>query len=155
MADFSEIAAPLHALTKKNRRFQWESDFQAAFEILKEQLESSPILGLPKDEGESVVDTDASEHAVGAVLSQSQGDEERVIAYYSKLYSRSESNYCTSRKELMAVVEALKQFRPYILGRWFRCVQIMRPFGTSIGPKAPSLVGQQERWFELLGKYDF
>ena len=60
VADFSEIAAPLHALTKKNRRFQWDSVCQAAFETLKDRLVSSPILGLPWDEGEFIVDTDAS-----------------------------------------------------------------------------------------------
>ena len=153
MADFSEIAAPLHALTKKNRRFQWDSDCQSAFETLKQRLVSSPVLGLPNDEGEFVVDTDASEHAVGAVLSQSQDGEERVIAYYSKLYSRSESNYCTSRKELMAVIEALKQFRPYILGRRFR----VRSDHAALRYVywAPNLIGQQARWLDLLGEYNF
>ena len=81
------------------------SDCQTAFETLKERFVSFPVLGLPNDEGEFVVDTHASEHAVGDVLSQSQDGDERVIAYYSKLYPRSESNYCTSRKELMAVVD--------------------------------------------------
>ena len=63
------------------------------------------------------MDTDASEAAVGAVLSQIQDGEERPIAYFSRLYSRTEVNYCTTRKELLAVVEALRQFRPYVLGR--------------------------------------
>ena len=86
-------------------------------------------------------------------MSQSQDGEERVIAYYSKLYSRSESNYCTSRKELMAAVEALKQFRPYILGRRFRvCTDhaALRYFY-----RAPNLIGQQARWLDLLGEYNF
>ena len=131
VADFSEIAAPLHALTKKNRRFQWDSACQAAFETLKERLVSSPILGLPWDEGEFIVNADASEHAVGAVLSQIQDDEERVIAYYSKLYSRSETNYCTSRKELLAVVDALRQFRRTSLGAGSEFGRIMWRCGTS------------------------
>ena len=113
----------------------------------------SPILGLPWDEGEFIVNTDASEHAVLAVLSQIQDDEERVIAYYSKLYSRIETTYYTSRKELLAVVEALRQFRPYILGRRFRVRSdhaALRYFD-----KAQNFIGQQARWLDLLGEYDF
>ena len=64
VADISEIAAQLHALTKKNRRFQWDSACQIAIETLKERLVSSPIFGLPWDEDEFIVDTDASENAV-------------------------------------------------------------------------------------------
>ena len=153
VADFSEIAAPLHALTKKNRRFQWDSDCQTAFETLKQRLVSSSVLRLPSDEGELVVDTDTFEHAVGAVLSQSQDGEERVIAYYSKLYSRSESNYCTSWKELMAVVAALKQFRPYIHGQRFR----VRTDHAALRYcyRAQNLNGQQTRWLDLLDEYNF
>ena len=75
------------------------------------------MLALPKDEGLFVLDTDASDVVVGVVLSQVQDGEERVIAHYSRLYAHTEINYCTSRKELLAVVEGLRQFRPYVLGR--------------------------------------
>ena len=68
------------------------------------------MLAMPRDVGDFVLDTDASEHAVGAVLSQIQVDEERVIAYCSRLYSETDRNYCTTRKEL-AVIESLRQFR--------------------------------------------
>ena len=55
--------------------------------------------------------------AVGMVLSQVLGGEERAIAYYSRLYAPTKVNYCTSRKELLAVVEGLRQFRAYVLRR--------------------------------------
>ena len=99
------------------------------------------------------MDTDASEHAVRAVLSQIKDDEERVIAYYSKLYSRIETTYYTSRKELLAVVEALRQFRPYILRR--RCRVRSDHAALRFFYKAPNLIGQQARWLDLLGEYDF
>ena len=114
---------------------------------------SSPVFALPRDEGEYIVDTDASEAAVGAVLSQIQDGEERPVAYFSRLYFRTEVNYCTTRKELLAVVESLRQFRPYVLGRHFRVRtdhEALRWFQM-----APNLVGQQARWLDLLGEFDF
>ena len=66
-----------------------------------------------------MLDTDASNYGVGAVLSQVQGGEERVIAYYSQVLSRPERQYCTTRRELLAVVKAVKHFHPYLYGRTF------------------------------------
>jgi len=57
---------------------------------------------------------------VGAVLSQVQDGREVVVAYYSKALSAPEKNYCTTRRELLAVVKAVKHFRPYLYGRSFR-----------------------------------
>ena len=68
------------------------------------------MLALPKHEGLLILYTDASDVAVGVVLSQVQDGEERVIAYYSSLYAQTVINYRTSRKELLAVVEGLRQF---------------------------------------------
>ena len=100
--------APLHALTGKYLRFQWNDECQMAFDRLKAALTSSPILAMPTDGDVYVLDTDASEQSIGAVLSQKQGGEEKVIAYASRTYSRAEQNYCTTRKELLAVVYFMK-----------------------------------------------
>ena len=80
---------------------------------------SSPVLALPRDLGEFILDTDASEHAIGAALSQIQGGEENVIGYLSCHYAEAERNYCTTNKELLAVVESLRQFCAYVLGWHF------------------------------------
>ena len=77
---FAKIAAPLHALTSKNAKFEWTDECEEAFEELKQGLITSPILAMPIDEGEFRLDTDASNFAIGAVLSQIQEGEERVIA---------------------------------------------------------------------------
>ncbi len=62
------------------------------------------------------MDVDACDYGVGAVLQQKQDDVLRVIGYASRTLSRPERAYCTTRKEQLAVVYGLKQFRPYILG---------------------------------------
>src|SRR6267154_942659 len=118
--DFGQIAAPLHALTGKHSRFCWTEACEVAFEELKSRLISSPILAMPTDSGEYRLDTDASNYAIGAVLSQVQNGEERVIAYASRTLSQPEKNYCVTRRELLAIVYFTKQFRSYLLGRDFR-----------------------------------
>ena len=111
------------------------------------------MLALPRDEGAYVVGADASQAAVGAVLFQTDDGEEGPVAYFSRLYFRTEDNYCTTGKELLAVVEALRQFRPFVLGRHFR-------FRTDHAAlpwfqNALNLIGQQARWLNLFGEYNF
>ena len=67
---FSEIAQPLTRLTKKSIWFNWSLDCQKAFDTLKVKLALPPVLAYRKDEGEYILDTNASNHAIGAVLSQ-------------------------------------------------------------------------------------
>ena len=70
--DFSSIAEPLHALTKKDAKIRWSEECQAAFKELKCLLTTAPILGYPLDQGNMILDTDASDVGIGAVLSQVQ-----------------------------------------------------------------------------------
>ena len=67
---FATIAEPLHGLTKKGQKFIWDVRCQEALDELKRRLISSPILGLPKDDGRYILDTDASDYSLGAVLPQ-------------------------------------------------------------------------------------
>jgi len=98
-------------MTKKNASFHWTSECQTSYDELKDKLTRVPILVLPRYEGTYILDTDASDHGIGTVLSQVQGGQEKVISYASCLYSRAERRYCVTRKELIAVVFFLKQFR--------------------------------------------
>jgi len=80
----------------------------------------APILAYPDPAKECIMNTEDSDHSVGAVLSQVQDGREVVVAYYSKALSAPEKNYCMTRRELLAVVKAVKHFRPYLYGRTFR-----------------------------------
>lgn len=105
--NFAEIAKPLHQLTEKGKQFLWTEKCEDAFSTLKEKLVSSPILAYPKEEGMFILDTDACDTGIGAVLSQVQEGIEKVIAYYSRTLSKPERRYCVTRKELLAVVAAI------------------------------------------------
>ena len=151
--DFSGIAAPLHALTKKGARFLWTPECQTAFEKLKSTLTSADVLALPRDEGMFVLDCDASDKAIGAVLSQIQDGEERPICYASQLYDKHQKNYNVTRKELLALVTFVKKFRQYLLGAPF----LIRTDHAALQwlKRTPEPIGQQARWLEILEEFDF
>ena len=117
--NFSVIAQPLTKLTKKSVRFSWDQSCQDAFESLKFKLVTAPVLAYPKAEGQYILDTDASNHAIGAVLSQVQDGEERVIAYASKALHGGQKNYCTTKRELLAAVAFVEHFRYFLYGTHF------------------------------------
>ncbi|TNN04924.1 Retrovirus-related Pol polyprotein from transposon 17.6, partial [Schistosoma japonicum] len=97
VANFAGIAAPLHGLTEKGRKFLWTAECQSAFEELKAKLAAAPILGFPDTSpgaGPFILDTDASDHAIGAVLSQiSPGGQEKFISYGSQEARQKERHY--------------------------------------------------------------
>ena len=90
---FSSIANPLYRLTEKKTKFDWTDDCQKSFLNLKQALSTPPILAFPRTDLPFILDTDASDHGIGAVLLQIQEGIERVIAYYSRVLSKAEKNY--------------------------------------------------------------
>ena len=151
--NYATIAAPLHALTKDGQKFQWSAQCQEAFKCLKAALAHSPVLQYPDPQQPFVLDTDASDHGIGAVLSQTIDGEERVVAYYSRSLSAPERNYCTTRKELLAVVDSVRQFHAYLYGAKFTirsdhsALQWLR--------KLRDPEGQLARWLARLDQYQY
>ena len=150
---FADIARPLHRATEANREFYWSSECQEAFDKLKKALTTPPILAYPSEAGLFWLDTDASGSGVGAVLSQEQDGEKRVIAYYSRVLSGNERNYCVTRRELLAVVLAVKHFHHYLWGRHFMVRSDHGSLRWLMNFKNP--VGQLWRWLQVLSEYDF
>ena len=151
---FSNIAKPLSDLTKKNRPFFWGDDQQQAFETLKNRLVNYPVLAPPIEDGKYIVDTDASNFAMGAVLQQEQNGVNRVIAYASKTFDAAQMHYCTTRKELAAVIFALKEFRHYLLGGKRFLLRTDHGALTSLF-KVPIPIQQQARYLNILADYNF
>ena len=151
--DYAQVAGPLIALTQKGACFQWEEEEQQAFETLKTKLTSAPILGYPSAQGDFILDTDASQCAIGAVLSQVQDGKEVVIAYGSRRLSRSERNYHVTRQELLAIVWFTEHFRHYLIGRKFLLRTDHGSLRWLFGFKEPE--GQMARWLERLSRFTF
>uniref|UniRef100_A0A6V7JGH6 RNA-directed DNA polymerase n=1 Tax=Bracon brevicornis TaxID=1563983 RepID=A0A6V7JGH6_9HYME len=108
---FVSIAEPLTRLTKKSQLWQWSTEQQDAFELLKTHLTAAPTLACSDFNQPFVLQTDASTVGLGAVLTQVQGGEERVIAYASRALTDPEKNYTTTEQECLAVIWAIRKFR--------------------------------------------
>ncbi len=150
---FADIAKPLTRLTEENSEFIWDLKCQHAFEELKKVLIDSPILSYPRTEGKFILDTDASNIGIGSVLSQMQDGQERVIAYFSKVLSKPERNYCVTRRELLAVIKSVEHFRKYLYGRKFLLRTDHSALVWLLRFKNPE--GQVARWIERLQEYDY
>ena len=148
---FATLAAPLYRLTEARTDYTWDQQCTTAFEGLKSHLCSPPILAYPLDDGEFLLDTDASLVGLGAVLSQIQNEEERVIAYYSRSLTKPERNYCVTRLELLAVVNAVKHFHHYLYGRKFVVRTDHASLKWLMNFKEPE--GQLARFLEVLSMY--
>lgn len=135
--NFATIAHPLNALSKKNVPFVWDQKCQNAFETLREKIISPPILQYPNfsEQNHFVIQTDASNYAIGAILSNKDG---RPIAYASRSLNKAEKNYPVIEKELLAIVWAVKYFRPYLFGRYFKIQTDHRPLIYLFNMKDPS-----------------
>lgn len=115
--NFSKMASPLQALTRKGVEFKWSSECETAFQVLKEKLTSAPVLAYPSFEKPFVLETDASITGIGAVLSQPQEDGLlHPIAYASRSLTTGERNYAITELETLAVVWAITHFIPYLYG---------------------------------------
>ena len=150
---YSEIAHPLNDLTKEKVKYIWTEKCETAFQKLKEALISSDVLAYPEKDAEYILDTDASNFGIGAVLSQVQSGKERVISYASKTLSQSQQNYCTTMRELLAVVSFVKHYHHYLYGKKFTIRCDHAPLKWIMKFKNPQ--DMLARWIITLGKYNF
>ena len=120
---FTSIASHLYRLTEKGRAFAWTEKCDVAFQRLKQALTEVTIVAYTTLEDSFVLDRDASNQGVGAVLSQVQEGKEKVIVYYSRALTKSERRYCVTRRELLAVVVDMSHFHLYLYAS--KCQQIM------------------------------
>ena len=105
------------------------------------------------NEGTYTLDTDASDSGLGAVLPQMQPTGEKVIAYASRTMSKAEQKYETTRKELLAIVYGLKQFRQYLLDGHF----IIRTDHAALSwlRRTPEPMPQLARWLTFIEQFDY
>ena len=119
--NFSEVAAPLTDLTRKGSgRLLWNRECESAFKALKEVMCTLPVLWSPNYQKTFILQTDASQRGLGAVLSQldKDGSDYPVMYISRKLLSR-EQQYSTIEKECLAIVWAIRSLWYYLYGRQF------------------------------------
>lgn len=154
--NFSELIIPLNNLIKgkkKRQKITWNNEADIAFNNIKQHLISTPILRNPDFSKMFTVQTDASNYAIGAVLTQGEGEDEHVICYTSRTLNKSEVNYTCTEKECLAIVHAVLKFRSYIEGVKFRIVTDHHSLLWLYKIEKP--IGRLCRWAILLSQFDY
>ena len=150
---FANIAKPLNKLLKNHEPFVWGEEQEQAFVKLKQLLCEKPILQYPNFNERFLVTCDASNVALGAVLSQGKVGQDLPVAYYSRTLTNSELVYSTTDKELLAVVEAVTHFRPYLYGTKFTIITDHKSliYLHNLNETSPRVA----RWKLKLREYDY
>jgi len=145
--DYSNIARPLTSLTKDSVLWSWNAPQQQAFEKLKQTLVSPPVLAMPDFSKPFTVECDASQVALGGILTQ----EGRPVAYESRVLTAAEQNYDTRDRECLAVVHCYQTWRCYLEGADSTCITDHHPL-THLTTQ-PKLNRRQVRWLEFLASF--
>jgi transposase InsO family protein len=151
---YAHISDPLYKLVRDSRPGDIALS-EAQIEIIKRlklMLATAPVLVYPDPDRYFILDTDASDTAIGGELLQYFDGEERAITYSSYALTAAQRKYCTTRKELLAVIRFTRQFRHYLLGRRFVVRTDHNSLVWLMGFK--NIEGQLARWLEELAQYD-
>ena len=143
--NYAQLACPLYRAEQKGNNLTWTAECEEAFWKIKRHLSTAPILAFPQLDVLFILDTDASDGGLGAVLSQVQGGQECVIAYAARALSKA---YSITRKELLALVWGLEHFETYLYGRRFLARTDHDALCWLRNFKSPR--GQVARWLERL-----
>lgn len=148
---YAELSQKLYELTGPKVKFEWTGLHQEQFDNLKTKMVSPSCLAYPLSKGQFILDTDASDKAIGAELSQIQDGKPKVIGFASMVLTPAQRKYCTTRKELLAVVTFTRHFRHYLLGGSF----LLRTDHNSLTwlMRFKHIEGQLARWLEELSQY--
>lgn len=148
--DYAMVAKPMTKYLKKDVKLNInDPEYLKSFNKLKTLLTSNPILKYPDFDKKFVVNTDASNYALGAVLSQ----DNHPICFASRTLNEHEINYSTIEKELLAVIWAVGYFRPYLFGRKFTIQTDHQPLQWLFSIKEPN--SKLVRWRLKLEEYDY
>ena len=149
------IAQPLHDLTKKSRKWEWTPLQDHTFQYLKKKFISYPILRNPDQTKPFTLDTDASEYAIEATLTQEFEDGQHPVAFFSKSLNPAEQNYNIYYRELLAIKEATKFFKHYLLGASHQIRVRSDHDNLKYFRSTHKVTPRQARWMNHLADYNF
>lgn len=151
--NFAHLTKPMTACLKKGKKIELTTEYINCFEHCRNLLMNDPILQYPDFEKDFNLRTDASNFALGAVLSQGPIGTDRPVAYASRTLNDTKVKYSTIEKELLAIVWATKYFRPYLYGRKFNIITDHKPLQYLMNMKEPN--GRLTRWRLRLEEFDY
>ncbi|KAL5596424.1 uncharacterized protein BROUX77_007108 [Berkeleyomyces rouxiae] len=157
--DFSRICTPLFELTKKTQSFVWSSECEAAFHTLKDLFCSEPILKHFDYLLDTVIETDASDRVISAVMSQYHPTDKGLllhpVAYFSQKMNPAQCNYGVGDKELLAIVESLKSWRFMVESLEKPVLVLTDHRNLAVLKQIPAMNRRQARWAMELSEYRY
>jgi hypothetical protein len=152
---FSEIAKPLNDLLKKDRKFDWTTDCQQAFDTLRQRFTEELVLLMPDQTKPFQIECNTSKYASGAVLTQLDTNGARhPCGFISKTFSPAERNYEIYDRELLAIIRALEEWRHYIQGSPHTTIILSDHKNLTYYRDARKLNRRQARWSLYLIEFD-
>ena len=153
--NFTCKVAPINKLRNANTPFRWTPECNTAFELLRKEIASSPVVQPYDADKEATLWTDASQNSIAAVLTQDQ----HPVIYISRTLSKAEANYSNIERESLAIVWAVTRLKHFVAARHFTIATDHRPLEQLFHPEKPVPVSKTSpricRWALLLMQYDF
>lgn len=151
--DYAKVAQPISKYLRKDTKINIKDpNYIEAFEKLKTLISSHPILRFPDHGKQFQLTTDASNYAIGAVLSQ----EGHPVCFASRTLNTHEKNYSATDKEFLAIMWAVNYFRPYLYGNKFKIFTDHQPIKYLHAKyRGKDLAPRHQRWLLKLGEYQF
>lgn len=152
---YADITAEMYDMLKKENKFVWSESIKSKFIYLKEKMSSLPTLTMPSEEGNLILRSDASNRALGCVLSQEKSGKEFPISFASRKLNKAEMNYATVDREILALVWGIKKFRHYLIGKRFivetdhNPIKYLQTFKDSHNRRSRWLMSLMEYSFEI------
>ncbi|UYV80805.1 K02A2.6-like, partial [Cordylochernes scorpioides] len=152
------VAEPLHRLLDSNSPWKWNKEHQRSFAEVKNLISSKSVLAHFNEDLPILVNCDASEYGVGAILSQIDHGVERPVVFASRTLNKTERRYAVIDKEALAVIFGVSKFSQYLLGRKFKILTDHKPLVGIFNPKKPIpqvLSPRMLRWCLTLAAYTY
>lgn len=156
--DFAKIAKPLTNLLRgegchSNKKVKFDENQKRCFMRMKSLLSSSDILIYPDYSKPFTLTTDASDFAIGAVLSQGEVGNDKPIHFASRTLTKTEEKYSVPEKEMLAIFWALQTFRNYLYGTRFKILTDHQPLTFSLSARNTN--AKLKRWKAYLEEHDY
>lgn len=153
---FAKTVRPLTRLLRKDADFFWDQATATAFKRIKLAFAAPSFLAHADNSRPFIVETDASGHAIGAILSQEQTNGDvQPVAFYSRQMITAERNYSIFDKELLAVVEAFREWRHYLQGAYQPTQVLTDHRNLEYFTSTKFLTRRLARWADFLIDFDF
>src|SRR5277367_6467906 len=156
ISEYSRIVVPLTRLTRKGVPWSFSDEARASFNALKSAFTSAPVLANWASDKPLIVETDASDYALGAILSiVDDSGEVHPVAFHSRVFTSAEVNYDTHDKELLAIFAAFKIWRHYLEGSATPIDVVTDHKNLEYFSTTKVLTRRQARWSEYLSGFNF